>query len=85
MRDRISSGEKPIYDGFREADVSECKALDAIKSVRGLTGHGIVDYLESFKDALDAKRDSLRRMVGILLILMALLTAMGVVRIVLAP
>ena len=39
--------------------------------------------MENLKDGLDAKIDSLRWMVGILLVLMALLTAMGVVRIVL--
>ena len=83
MRDMFSADEKPIFEAFREAGVSDSKAFDATRRVRELTGHNIVSYLENLKDGLDAKIDSLRWMVGILLVLMALLTAMGIVRIVL--
>ena len=83
MRDMISSAESPIYEAFREAGESEADAFAATRRIRELTAHNNVTYLENLKDRLDAKIDSLRWMVGILLVLMALLPAMGIFRLVL--
>ena len=83
MRDMIASAESPIYEAFREAGESKAAAFAATRRIRELTAHNIVTYLENLKDGLDAKIDSLRWMVGILLVLMALLGAMGIFRLVL--
>ena len=83
MRDMISSDEGPIYEAFREAGASDANAFAATRRIRELTADNIVTYLEELKDGLDAKIDSLRWMVGIVLVLTALLTAMGIFRLVL--